>query len=221
MNISKNEVLRYLGYKNQNMNEEMQKLIDNTIKEAREIAVSLFTYKLFNIEVFEQEIKLTDCNFILRGKDIARHLKDSEKCAIMAVTIGAAIDNNIRYLSKVNNTKALILDACGTEAVENTCNEAEGELRKLAERKGLQLTSRYSPGYGDFPLDIQPKLIRLLNADIRIGLTSTENFILLPRKSVTAIMGLTKVQNNRKKSCDECSAVESCLYRREGNSCGS
>ena len=44
-------------------------------------------------------------------------------------------------------------------------------------------------GYGNWPLEIQPELGKIIKTE-QIGLQVTENYLLFPRKSVTAIIGL-------------------------------
>jgi cobalamin-dependent methionine synthase I len=51
------------------------------------------------------------------------------------------------------------------------------------------LTMRYSPGYGDWNLDVQPEILATLDSG-RIRLTSNISHILIPEKSVTAIIGI-------------------------------
>ena len=85
----------------------------------------------------------------------------------------------------------------------------------------MNITFRYSPGYGDLPLDVQNSFLRALDAQKKIGLTVSENNLLFPRKSVTAIIGIVDSEiKNKRKSCNECSNYENCNFRREGESCG-
>jgi hypothetical protein len=221
MRIDRNEVLRYLGYKNQEISSDLNCLIDICIDEIKDISKPHYTYRLFDIDVIENEIRLKGCNLVLRGKDIYEHLKYSKKCALLAATIGIFVDNKIRYLTKTDITKSLILDSCGTEVVECLCNMVEEQINNIAQKEGLTINYRFSPGYGDLSLDIQPQILAALNALSKIGLTCTENYILLPRKSVTAIIGF--VEDNGKKvekGCTRCSSYHDCLYRREGVNCG-
>lgn len=223
MNIDKNEVLRYLGHKNQEIDKSLNKLIDICILETKEIAKPLYTYKIFDIEVTPDEsIKILGTKLVLKGKDVYNHLKNAKKCAIMAATLGVNMDSKIRVVGKTDMTKSIILDSCGTEAIEKLCDEVEAEIVELAKAEGFKTNFRYSPGYGDLALDIQPDIINILNANKAIGLTNTESFILLPRKSVTAIIGFLDENSEiiEKRSCEICSAYKTCIYRREGVSCG-
>ncbi len=50
---------------------------------------------------------------------------------------------------------------------------------------------RFSPGYGDCPLSAQRSIVNsVLNATRLIGLTVTPTSLLIPTKSVTAVIGL-------------------------------
>lgn len=221
MEINKNEVLRYLGYKNQVIDDGLDNIINGCIEEMKAIAMPRTVYRVFDIDVLDEGIRLRGSDILLKGQDIRNHLNNSTKCVILATSIGVAVDNRIRYLSKVETTKSIILDSCATEAIEGVCNKVEDEIREIAKKENLEINFRYSPGYGDFDLEIQPIILKLLNAEKTIGLTCTESYILLPRKSVTAIVGF--VQEGEKvvrNSCERCRNYNNCLYRRDGVSCG-
>lgn len=106
------------------------------------------------------------------------------------MSLGVEIHRRIDYHGKTDLLRGFILDACATAFVEACCDELHEQIRAEAEEKGFYLTSRFSPGYGDLPLSVQPSILSYLNAFRRIGLYVSDSFILLPRKSVTGIMGL-------------------------------
>ena len=87
-------------------------------------------------------------------------------------------------------------------------------------RENLYLTGRYSPGYGDWPITVQPRIAALLDTPKRIGLYVTDTFLMLPRKSVTAVMGLSDVPVTGKRAgCAHCALREKCEYRKRGVTC--
>jgi hypothetical protein len=218
VNIKVSEVLRYLGYKNQIFSESTQELIDACIKEAKELVRESYIYRFYDIDKTSGEIHLVNTNVILEGKDIYEHLENSNRCVILALTAGSILEFKIRYLEKANLTKALVLDACATVAIESLCDEVEEKIKKEAFEAGYGITDRYSPGYGDLSIKLQPLLLNLLDAQKKIGLTANENFILLPRKSVTAIIGLQTLEQKRKQiDCRSCSSFQYCEFRKEGS----
>lgn len=221
LKIDRQEVLRYLGYKGQEIDHNMNEMIDGCREEIQSVISPRAVYEYKNISRTDKGIEIAGTNLILSGKDIADHLKNSKECALMAVTLGNEIEKKTRLYEKTNLTKALIIDACATTAVEEVCDIIEEKIRKEAELRGMNITFRYSPGYGDLPLDIQNNFLRVLDAQKKIGLTVSENNILFPRKSVTAIIGI--VSNNikiNKKTCESCSNYNNCTFRRKGENCG-
>ena len=57
-------------------------------------------------------------------------------------------------------------------------------------REGLHTKPRFSPGYGDFSLEHQRDFMRILDLENSLGLTLTGSLLLVPEKSVTAVIGL-------------------------------
>ena len=79
---------------------------------------------------------------------------------------------------------------------------------------------RFSPGYGDLPLEVSDKLLDALNAKKEIGINMTKSFMLVPVKSVTAIIGISDRKESRGRNCSLCSISEVCKYRKGGVFCG-
>ena len=83
------------------------------------------------------------------------------------------------------------------------------------------MTFRFSPGYGDYPIELQKDFLRILDAQRKIGLTVNDNFMLVPTKSVTAVLGLSKNPiEQKKRGCAVCNMRDKCKYRRNGEHCG-
>jgi hypothetical protein len=221
LGINKEEVLRYLGYKGQDIDANMDNTIEECREEIKKVIRPRVVYSYNNIKSSDDGVEVINTNLILKGKDINEHLKNSTECVLMAVTLGNEVERQTRLYEKTNLTKALILDACATTAVEEVCDIVEKDVKEKAILSGMNITFRYSPGYGDLPLDVQNSFLRALDAQKKIGLTVSENNLLFPRKSVTAIIGIVNSEIKKKrKSCKECSNYENCNFRREGESCG-
>ncbi|QGU94762.1 methionine synthase [Clostridium bovifaecis] len=221
MHIDRKEVLRYLGYKKGEIYKNIDLLIDECIDEIKEVSHYKHMYRIFHIDKNETKVELRKSNLVFKGKDISEHLKHSSMCAVAVVTLGSNVDTKIRYYEKINLTKALILDACASTAIEWVCDEVQKEIGEEAKKRNLGITYRYSPGYGDFSIGVQTKIINTLEAQKIIGLTANENNILIPRKSVSAIIGF---QDNNIKvehpGCKRCNSAIRCQYRKGGSYCG-
>lgn len=221
LKIKRDEVLRYLGYKGQNIDEGMNQIIDQCRDEIKKIITPRTIYEYKKINLIDEGVEVINSNLILKGNDIREHLKSSKECVFMAITLGNEVEKKTRLYERTNLTKALILDACATTAVEEVCDIVEDIVKEEATLNGVDITFRYSPGYGDLPLDLQNSFLRVLDAQRKIGLTVSENNLLFPRKSVTAIIGIVEGGvKKKKKSCNECNNYSNCSFRREGESCG-
>lgn len=224
MNISldKNEVLRYLGYQGQALDERTDQMIDDCIDLIQRTAKPRYLYRIFDIRVGEGEsIELVGTNLILRGRDIYEHLRECRRCAVMAATLGVEADNLIRVSENTAMTQAVILDACATEYIEKLCDLAEDEISQLAADEKRGINWRFSPGYGDLALKIQNQVVTVLDATRKIGLTVTENSLMIPRKSVTAFIGFTtNIRKKKTSRCATCSMRGRCKFTKEGTTCG-
>lgn len=208
--------MRYLGYKNQKIDKMLMDTIDSCIREIKEISKPYSIYREYEIDWSHREGLRLGSSLLLRGEDIVRHLKGCSRCFLLGATLGADVDRKIRAYELIDMTQALILDTCASEAIESVCDEAQEEIEGIAKKEGYHITSRFSPGYGDLPIELQSRILSYLDAPSKIGLTSTESSLLVPRKSVTAIIGCgEKEQSKRKTSCRDCNAYKYCMYKKE------
>ena len=121
---------------------------------------------------------------------LAAHLGGCRDVYLVCGTIGTGFDALQRKVSATSASDSLILQAIGAAMIENLMDNAESEIRKeLAE--GESLTPRYSPGYGNFPLDAQRAILDLLDTPRKIGVSLTGTMLMVPSKSVSAVIGVT------------------------------
>lgn len=216
--LNKDEALRYLGYKGQNIDEAMTSIIDSAAKQCLETSRPSYIFKVFDITHGENAVEITGSGLFLEGSDIYKHLLGCTKVAIMAVTIGAGFDNRLNLLQTTDNTKSLIFNSCGSALVEQVCDEVESEILK---QTGLCAHNfRFSPGYGDLSLETQKIIFRLLLPEKTAGITLTPSNLLVPIKSVTAILGLSQTKNEIiTDKCSVCSLRDTCALKKGGNTC--
>ncbi len=114
--------------------------------------------------------------------DLAKNLRDCGKIILFAATVGIAPDRLSLKYSRISPVRALFLESIGNERIEALCD---------AFCSGFADTRpRFSPGYGDLPLDLQKDIIAALDCPRKIGLTLNESLLMTPSKSVTAVMGI-------------------------------
>ena len=154
----------------------------------------------------------------LPGNSAARMLADCDRCALLVCTLGTAFDALVRRMQPRDMARAVMLDALGSAYVEAACDAAEQEIAQRFP-KGY-LTDRFSPGYGDLPLDIQPMLLEAAEAH-RIGVSLTPSLLMNPQKSVSALVGIAdRPQMARIRGCAYCAMNRTCTLRKAGKTCG-
>lgn len=154
----------------------------------------------------------------LTGDAIKKHLKGCREVVVMAVTLGALTDNFIRMCQVRDMAEALMADSGASILIEQICDQLEAKIKSETDQ---YLTGRYSPGYGDYPIHLQTELIWLLDAQKKIGLTVNESYIMIPRKSITAVMGASEHPvTGYRATCEECVLKDACILRKEGKNCG-
>ena len=123
------------------------------------------------------------------SRDLAKHLAGSHAAYLVCATVGAAFDALQRRTAAKSASDAFILQAIGAAAIEALMDSVEDEIR-CELKPGESLAQRYSPGYGDYPLEAQRDLFGLLDAPRKVGVSLTDSLLMVPSKSVSAIIGV-------------------------------
>ena len=212
MKIDENEVLRYLGYRGKKAGEDVLRLVESCSQELREAAVPASVSREFPV-ASEGDI-VTVGPISIPSRDLKNHLSGCDSAVLFAATLGAPADLLLLRASKTDIARAAVLEACAATMIEEYCDQCQKPLEKTAADRGLYLRPRYSPGYGDFPISFQRELLGVLDCSRRIGLTMLDSFMLVPSKSVTAVIGLTEEKTScHIARCMECKAVN-CPFRK-------
>lgn len=219
LHLNRAEAMRYMGYKNQKPSDNIVSLIDECENVLLSLIKPRYTYKVFELDKSDNMIYVKGTSLGFEGNDIRSHLSECDRCILMCATVSADVDKIIRSYETTDMTKAVVTDCLASAAVEQVCNQAEAEIKTSL--KDYNFTWRFSPGYGDFPLSIQPEFLKVLDAQKRIGLNCTDSLILIPRKSVTAVIGISENEISKgKRGCICCSMRDRCEYRKRGDHCG-
>jgi cobalamin-dependent methionine synthase I len=100
-----------------------------------------------------------------------------------------------RY-SVTDIAKAVTMQAAAAAYLEEYLNNWQYTMKEKFSLEGKYLRPRFSPGYGDFNIEYQKEIIGLLDTSRKIGLTLTDGCMLVPTKSVTALIGISRSNEN-------------------------
>lgn len=235
--ISRPFIYACMGFGNSRPDENSLQLVEECSKLVLETAEPRLVYREFNMEEVEA---------LMPGNDLPEHLAGCEKCVFMALTLGISVDRLIRRAEISDMAKAVALDACASSLVEDLCDGFSGQLAEQYGADGFSVTGRFSPGYGDLPLNFQKVFEHLLDMHRQIGLSHSREYLLTPRKSVTAVIGIRTSEAGRGlrtseagagvrkvvtgmsmadcgeagNPCENCRYFEGCTFRLNGVACG-
>lgn len=214
--IDRSELLRYIGYKPGMDISGFEPEIAACAQSVLAACAPRHTVGRYGIVSVPEGIAVQKTALVLEGKSLAEHLAGCGECFLLAATLGGEVEREISRLGLSGLGSRLFADAAATAAIESYCDFIEDSLRETVKKEGLSLTARFSPGYGDLPLEAQAGFIKTLDTSRKIGLTLTPEMIMLPRKSVTAVIGISRMPGkfSTGRECDTCTQKH-CPYRKE------
>ena len=184
-----------MGYRGQEYAPELAVVVERAMERCLELARPRASWLAFEIadEAIDEDapvVRLVGTALELPGHAIARFLDGAVQAAVLAVTVGMPLERELRMASIADPVFGVALDAAATAAVEEAADALSARIRDWAAEQGLRAGGRFSPGYGDLPLEVQPQLLATLDAQRRLGITLSASLLMTPTKSVTAVMGL-------------------------------
>jgi hypothetical protein len=112
---------------------------------------------------------------------------------------------------------ALALDGLANAAVDQLMETICIDLEEEAKAEGMTTSTPVSPGSKEWPLEIgQPILFGALKPDPAI-IRLNDSFLMIPKKSSSFIVGIGKDVTKSGRTCDHCSARETCRYKIRKN----
>ena len=195
--VNVRELLRYAGHRAE-AEDELRELLSSVIEEA----LPALTY-----QVCYRRMPLAELPALQASKGLTRSLRGSREVVLFGATVGLELDRLIARYQRISPARALLFHALGAERIECLCDAFCGEFPGA--------TTRFSPGYGDFPLSAQRDLFALLDCSRKIGLTLNESLIMSPSKSVTAIFGVDPCEAAAPAGCAACTKQD-CSFKIQG-----
>lgn len=200
---------KYLGHTGQQITDEMESLLDECIREVKQVSQPKAVSRRF--ELFGALPQIKELGLSLPGDQIREAFLQCSHCLFIGATLGVTLERKVKYYEKSNMTKAAVMDAVGSAYLEAYCDEYEEGL-------GYPNRSyRLCPGYGDIPLSLNREIARVLDVGKTLGVTLTPDHLMIPQKSMLGLIGIGTPE--RKKQCGQCVMREDCVFRKRGQRC--
>ena len=181
MKVDRGEMLRYLNSAEER-DERMLRRIDDAARLAESVASPRHVYRRLDVTGG------TLAGYDPCSRDVAALLKGCGSAYLFAATIGSDVEKEEeKAFARGDSLGAVALDAAASCLIESYADEV---CEKLAKEENVTLTARFSCGYGDLPLSLQREIFPALQVTKNIGVTLTDGDLMMPTKSVTAIVGI-------------------------------
>ncbi len=218
--INKNRILRRLGYTvDAKPRPAIESLLIDTLEEALTMLQPVFSCTTMDVQrIHRPNISLSggsDASVTLTSDVLCRALAPCHQAIIFICSIGQGLEDSVTQMMRRGQTlKASILDAIGSEAAERTADYVEKTAGRSAEAAGAGITLRFSPGYCDWDISQQRLIFGLFDSGT-IGVKLTEECLMIPRKSVSGIIGVgwADAKHLRVSPCRSCDRRD-CDHRR-------
>ena len=184
--VSMSEALRYMGVRGDAP--DVLTAVEELLPEVLEVTSPKVCYGEFPVVFGDGFMDIG--GIVTDSKSLARNLAGCDRAVIFAATAGVGIDRLIAKYSKLSPSKAVMVSAIGSAVIEGICDKLCYSLSEKYEKIGKCTKPRFSPGYGGFNLYAQNDIAVLLETQKRIGMYLTDSLMMIPEKSVTAIVGI-------------------------------
>lgn len=213
-NVNRQRVLRDIGYApDSKPSSRMESLVNEYIENAHQFLAPSYSYIVRDIELVEGTSVILEGGVIFESDVIARLLEQCNKVAIFVMTIGKYLEDMAAQLAQDGLVlQSAVLDAIGSDAAERLADSVEDHISEVAHNQGLTISRRFSPGYCDWDVSQQKLVFQTMKGDCA-GVYLTDSCLMLPRKSISGIIGIGHdhvTEYNPCKTCDK----RDCIGRR-------
>lgn len=207
MNIPRGEIVRYLGAKSE---EGISGYIDEAVEKAATLSPKHIGAEL-NIADFTDNGVLLDNGLLLSGELAKNSLQGCRRVIILAATL--TLEGDVLLSQADGAIRQAVMNSTLSAAIEAYLDNVEEKIAASLEKQNQYITKRFSPGYYDLPITLQKEILTLTDAEKFLGIHLTESMMLIPVKSVTAVIGVSdKPVDRSSHHCENC--VRPCVYRK-------
>ena len=175
-------------------------------------------------------VEITDAGITLDGVSfgstrLATTLRSADAQGAIVVAVGAGPELEVearRLWEDGKPDEYFFLEVYGSAVVEHLVTMTGARLCAWAEGQHMAVLPHYSPGYPEWTIDEQPRLLDLINHSRRpmppVPVDVLESGMLRPKKSLLAVFGITRHVDRVQRltdlvPCENCSFL-ACQYRR-------
>jgi len=154
-------------------------------------------------------------NMILHGSALSSAFSRAKEVAVLVCTIGYKLEEKVTdYFIKSEPLYGLLLDGIGNAAIESVVQESCELIMGEASLHANFVSNPLSPGDSGFPISEQGQLFELVPAK-QIGVNFISSGMMVPRKSISAVIGIGAQMKTwtKTETCTRCNLSKTCSYK--------
>ncbi len=206
MKIDYDIVRRYISDKTGSVGDEYMQGVQRELEEISAVQKRSWIFECEKGDFY----RIKDLGLTIESRDVKDLFDECEKIAIFVVTLGVQVDKKIAYYGAADVLRSVVLDSMASVMVESVLDELQSQVDETI---GLNPTMRYSPGYGDLALSFQRELLTALGCGKSMGVMLNSSDIMIPQKSITAIVGYSKKKQAYASVCLKCPNKGKCIVK--------
>jgi len=214
--IDLDAVLRSQGSDPESIRERGGVLVDlaeKALEEGRAYLNPVVAYRWLVIESLHHERIHLEGGARLTGSLISQHLGAAKQVVGILCTIGDRLEEKVSEVMGEDPAYGLALDGLGSAAVESLANAVCHYFETQVAEKGYRTSIPLSPGMVGWPVEVGQREIFDMLGDDNAGVRLTSSSMMIPRKSLTMVMGFGPEVGTEGYPCDYCSMRETCRYK--------
>ncbi len=216
LEIDVDAVLRGQGADPDIIRQRSPRLID-TAEEAIRLALDRLEPQVYveeyEVTGFSHEKLQLNSGKDLKGPLVSGHLAGAKYVTIALCTVGSSIDELAAKIMEEDIVKGLAVDGVGSAAVEALANAVCREIEINAAARGMETTIPLSPGMIGWDVEEGQPLIFGLVDPSKHTIELTSYSLMIPRKSLSMIMGIGPKISSGARICDFCVMSGTCRYQ--------
>lgn len=188
-------------------------LAEMALEEGRAYLDPVVAYRWLTIESLHHERIHLEGGARLTGSLIVQHLGAAQQVVAVLCTIGERLEKLVSEVMGEDPAYGLALDGLGSAAVESLANAVCHHFESQVAEEGYRATMPLSPGMEGWPVDVGQRQIFNLLGEEHAGVRLTSSSMMIPRKSLTMVLGFGPEVGNEGHPCDYCNMRETCQYK--------
>jgi hypothetical protein len=218
LSMKTNEVLRRQGLRTgAKVRPEIKDLVLELLARVKKahLLEPAVAYEIYTITQMNQRQLSLDDKLVIRESSLPSLLPQAKDLAVAVCTVGPKLEKQVRdYTSRGEPLRGMLLDGIGSAAVDSLMEEVCKFIEAEASSRGYESSSPIGPGMPGLPITEQWQLLKLAPTQ-EIGVSLTSAGMMVPRKSVSMIIGIGPQMATwtRAEVCARCSLRETCHHK--------